>query len=102
MSKKIAVKIRKDGFSRSIGSGFGFGSWTIGATSMEVDIELDLTTDEGKEEYKKISETLSNACMKALERDIELARKLSPELDASIKKRESLVDNTLANEEKHG
>ena len=102
MSKKIAVKIRKDGFSRSIGSGFGFGSWTIGATSMEVDIELDLTTDEGKEEYKKISETLSNACMKALERDIELARKLSPELDASIKKRESLVDNALANEAKHG
>ena len=101
MSQKIVVKIRKDGFSRTIASGFGFGSWTIGATSMEVDVEIDPTTEEGKAEYRKVSDVLANACMKALERDIELARKLCPELDSSIKKREALVNKALDEEEKH-
>ena len=102
MSKKVAVKIRKDGFSKSIGSGFGFGSWTIGATSLEVEVELDLETDEGKADYKKISDTLSKACMNALERDVAMAREASPELDASIKKRETAVKIALENEAKHG
>ena len=68
---------------------------------MEVDVEIDPTTEEGKAEYRKVSDVLANACMKALERDIELARKLCPELDSSIKKREALVNKALDEEEKH-
>jgi len=94
--KKILVsKISKRGFSRAIGSAFGFGSWVIGETSIEIEIDppIDLTTEEGKVVYKKLKENLAKMALKALNEDIELARTQDKELDASIIKREQLVNN---------
>ena len=56
--RKILIsKIEKRGLSKTVGSGFGFGSWTIGETSIELQLDppIDITTPEGQAEYKKIT-----------------------------------------------
>ena len=99
--KLLITKITKRGFSRAIGSAFGFGSWTIGETSIEINIDppIDITTTKGQEVYKKLKESLSKMTLKALNEDIELARSQDKELDASITKREQLVNNAIEGEE---
>jgi hypothetical protein len=99
--RKILVgKIEKRGVSRTFGSGFGFGSWTIGETSIEIQLDppIDLTTAEGQEQYKKIKVQLYKMCQRALDEDIQEARKTDKELNASIVKREMLVNNSIENE----
>lgn len=98
--KIFVSKIEKRGVSRTIGSGFGFGSWTIGETSitLEIDPPIDLTTEEGQERYKKVKKQLFRMCQTALNEDIQEARSTDVELDASIVKREDLVKNSLSEE----
>lgn len=98
--RKILVgKIEKRGVSRTIGSEFGFGSWTIGETSIELQLDppIDLTTAEGQEQYKKIKAQLYKMCQRALDEDIQMAREIDKQLDASITKREMLVNNAIEN-----
>ena len=99
--KKILItKISKRGFSRTVGSAFGFGSWTVGETSIEVEVDppIDITTVEGQETYKKLKESLAKMTLKALNEDIEMARARDKELDVSITKREQLVNNSIEEE----
>jgi len=98
--KILVTKIEKRGISRTIASAFGFGSWTIGETSIEIQLDppLDLTKPEDQENYKKIKEQLFKMCRRALNDDIKIAREMDKELDASIAKRETLVENSLETE----
>lgn len=98
--KVLITKILKGGFSRAIGSAFGFGSWTIDRTSIEIEVDppIDLTTEEGKVAYKKLKESLAKLTLNALNEDIKLARSQDKELDASITKREQSVNNSLEEE----
>jgi len=98
--KILITKISKRGFSRAVGSAFGFGSWTIGETSIEVEVDppIDITTVEGQKAYKKLKESLTKMALKALNEDIEMARARDKELDASITKREQLVNNSIEEE----
>ena len=98
--KILITKISKRGFSRAVGSAFGFGSWTIGETSIEIEVDppIDITTVEGQETYKKLKESLAKMALKALNEDIEMARARDKELDASITKREQLVNNSIEEE----
>lgn len=102
--KILVTKIFKHGPSKAVGSAFGFGSWTIGATDIEivVDPPIDLTTDEGKESYRKLKDTLIKMCNKALQEDITYAREHDKEFNASLTKRETLVNNALKSEEDNG
>ncbi len=95
--KILVTKIEKRGISRTIASAFGFGSWTIGETSIEIQLDppLDLTKSEDQEKYKKVKEQLFKMCRRALNDDITMARETDKELDASIVKRELLVENSL-------
>lgn len=101
-SQKILIsKLEKRGVSRTIGSGFGFGSWTIGETSIELQLDppIDLTTEEGQDRYKKIKTQLFKMCKRALDDDVQMARESDRELDASIVKREMLVRNAMESSE---
>ena len=91
----LVTKIRKDGVSRTIGSEFGFGSFTIGATSIEIDIDppIDMDTDEGKIKFKEMHNRLARICTKALENDVDYLSERNKELRMSKKKREDLVDS---------
>jgi len=98
--KKILItKISKKGFSKAIGSAFGFGSWTIGGTiggtsiEVEVDPPIDISTEEGQETYKKLKDTLGKMTLKALNEDIALACRQDKELNASLTRRELHVNN---------
>jgi len=99
--KVLITKISKQGMNRTVGSAFGFGSYTIGGTMIEIEVDppIDLTTEEGQEAYKKLKQTLSKMCLTALKEDVELARKEYKELDASITHREKHVNNALTTEE---
>ncbi len=95
-TKKILItKISKKGFGLSIGSSFGFGGWTIGGTTIEIEVDppIDISTEEGQKEYKKLKESLGKMTLKALKEDIALACKQDKELNASITQRELLVNN---------
>jgi len=99
---KLAVlitKITKSGVGKTVGSAFGFGSWTIGGTSIEIAVDppIDISIEEGQEAYKKLKSTLSKMILKALNEDIILACRHDKELNASIAQREILV--TRATEE---
>ncbi len=98
--KILIAKISKRGFSRAVGSAFGFGSWAIGETSIEVEIDppIDITTIEGQEAYKKLKESLTKMTLKAFNEDVAMARARDKELDASITKREQLVNNSMEEE----
>lgn len=99
--RKILIsQISKRGFSKTVASGFGFGSWTIGETSIEIilDPPIDMTTEEGQEEYKKIKIEMAKMCQRALVEDIQMARNADKELDVSIAKREILVNNAIESE----
>ena len=101
-NKQIFItKVTKRGFSRAVGSAFGFGSWTVGETSFEIEVNppIDLTTKEGQERYKKLKDTLSKMSLRALEEDVTLLSEHSPEFKASVEKRASLVQNALEGEE---
>jgi hypothetical protein len=100
VSKKVIVKIHKGGFSRTVGSAYGFGSWTVAPTTFEMEVECDLETEEGREECLKMEKGLATVAYKAMERDIELACSKSIELKKSIEARETLVQNVLAKEQK--
>lgn len=102
--KVLITKVLKVGPSRAVGSAFGFGSWTIGNTTIEVVVDppIDLTTEEGKDFYKKLKDSLTKMCYKALQEDIEYARKSDKELDKSLIKREMLVNNSIKGEEDNG
>ena len=94
--KKILItKITKNGFGKSVGSAFGFGSWTIGGTSIEIEVDpaIDISTEKGQEDYKKLKDTLGKMVLKALNEDVALACKHDKELNASITQRELLVNN---------
>jgi len=65
---------------------------------MQLDPPIDITTKEGQEKYKKLKIQLFKMCQRALNEDIQMAREADKELDASIIKREMLVDNTLESE----
>jgi len=98
MAKKILItKIEKKGFGKSVASAFGFGSWTFGSTTIEIEVDppIDISTKDGQEEYKKLKDTLSRMTLTALNEDIARERKADPELDASIMQRELLVKNAL-------
>ncbi|MEA3340608.1 MAG: hypothetical protein U9R15_11630 [Chloroflexota bacterium] len=102
-NKKILItKISKNGFGKTIGSAFGFGSWTIGGTSIEftIDPPIDISTKEGQEEYKKLKDTLGKMTLKALMDDVALACKHDKELNMSISQRELHVNRTIEAEEK--
>jgi len=101
MSQKVLItKIIKNGFSKSIGSAFGFGSWTIGATSIEVELSqpIDIGTKKGQVEYKKIKDALGKMSLRALNEDMALACKQDKELNASITQRELMVHNAMETE----
>lgn len=103
--RKIKItKMFKKGPSKSVGSSFGFGSWTIGATDIEIEVDppIDLTTDEGKESYKKLKDTLTKMGYKALQEDVQYMKDHDKEFSASISKREMLVNNAIASEENNG
>jgi len=89
------TKILKKGPSKSVGSAFGFGSWTIGATDIEIEIDppIDLKTEEGKERYRKLKDTLTKMTFKALQEDIQYMKDHDKEFNASVTKRETLVNN---------
>lgn len=95
MAKKI-VKIVKQGFSQSIGTALGnFGSWNIGNTSVEMEVELDMETKEGKEEFKKISNGLFKLCLNMNKADLDAAALRYPELALTLQKKEQFVLNQL-------
>ena len=99
--KKILItKISKNGFGKTIGSAFGFGSWTIGGTIIEVEVDppIDISTEEGQEAYKKLKDTLGKMTLKALNEDVALACRQDKELNASITQRELLVNNATEEE----
>ena len=99
--KKILItKISKNGFGKTIGSAFGFGSWTIGGTIIEVEVDppIDISTEEGQEAYKKLKDTLGKMTLKALNEDVALACSQNKELNASITQRELLVNNAMEEE----
>lgn len=99
--KKILItKISKNGFGKTIGSAFGFGSWTIGGTIIEVEVDppIDISTEEGQEAYKKLKDTLGKMTLKALNEDVALACSQNKELNASITQRELLVNNATEEE----
>ena len=102
MAKKqiLITKISKNGFSKTVGSAFGFGSWSIGGTSIELEVDppIDINTEEGQETYKKLKDTLGKMALKALNDDIALACKQDKELNASITQRELLVYNAIEKE----
>jgi hypothetical protein len=100
--KKISItKISKTGMSKTVGSAFGFGSWTVGGTSIEIEIDppIDISTDGGQESYKKLKDTLSKMVLKALNEDIVLACSQDKELNASMAKRTLLVNNAIEHEQ---
>jgi len=101
IKKKILItKILKSGFGKAIGSAFGFGSWTIGSTAIEVEIDppIDINTKEGQEAYKKLKDSLSKMMLNALNDDVALACKNDKELNASIIQRKLHVDNATEGE----
>jgi len=99
--KKILItKITKNGFGKAVGSAFGFGSWTIGGTSIEIEVDpaIDISTEEGQAEYKKLKDSLSKMALKALKEDVALACKHDKELNASMVQRELHVNNATEEE----
>ena len=99
--KKILItKISKNGFSKTIGSAFGFGSWTIGGTSIEIEVDppIDINTEEGQDAYKKLKDTLGKMTLKALHEDIALTCRQDKELNTSIMRRELYVNNAVEEE----
>ena len=99
--KKILItKVSKNGFSKTVGSAFGFGSWSIGGTSIEIEVDppIDISTEEGQEAYKKLKDTLGKMTLKALNEDIALACRQDKELNASMTQRELLVNNATEEE----
>lgn len=99
--KKILItKISKNGFGKAVGSAFGFGSWSIGGTSIEIEVDppIDISTEEGQEAYKKLKDTLGTMTLRALNEDIALACRQDKELNASITQRELLVNNATEEE----
>lgn len=100
--KKILItKISKNGFGKTVGSAFGFGSWTVGGTSIEIEVDppIDINTEEGQEAYKKLKDTLSKMTLKALNEDVALACRQDKELNASMVQRELHVNNAVVEEE---
>ena len=99
--KKILItKISKNGFGKTVGSAFGFGSWSIGGTTIEIEVDppIDISTEEGQEAYKKLKDTLGKMTLKALNEDTALACEQDKELNASITQRELLVNNATEEE----
>jgi len=96
MSRKVLItKMTKGGFGKTVGSAFGFGSWTFSPTAIEVEVDppIDITTPEGREVAQKLSAGLSKMTLTALNDDVALACKQSTELIKSLTQRE-LVMNT--------
>lgn len=98
--KILITKISKSGVSKTIASAFGFGSWSIGGTSIEIEIDppIDISTEVGQEAYKKLKDTLGKMTLKALNGDIALACEQDKELNASMTQRELLVNNATEEE----
>ena len=99
MAKQVLVtKVTKGGFGRKINSEFGYASFDIAADSIEVVVDppMDLATEEGREAYKKLQESLSKLTMKQLEDNTALYRSRNEELDMSLTKRESVVSKAKA------
>lgn len=94
MGRQVLVtKIVKGGFGRKINSELGFSSFEIASTSIEVHVDppFDLTTDEGKEGFKKFNENLSKLAMKTMEDDVAFYRSRNEELDLSLSAKEKKV-----------
>lgn len=94
--KYLITKISKNGFGKTIGSAFGFGSWTIGGTSIEIEVDppIDISKKAGQEEYKRLKDTLSKMTQNALNEDVVQACKQDNELNKSIMRRELFVNNS--------
>jgi len=97
LTKILITKISKNGFGKTIGSAFGFGSWTIGGTSIEIEVDppIDINTAEGQKAYKKLKTTLGKMTLNALKEDIILVGNHDIELNASMTQRELFVNNSM-------
>lgn len=96
--QKILINtVSKRGVSRTIASEFGFGSWTFGETSIELQLDppIDITTQEGQQKYQKIMAQLFKMCHHALEKDIDAVAQKNEELNASIARRKTTVRSNL-------
>ena len=95
MKRTVKVsKIVKQGFGRKINSEFGYSSFDIQPTTLEVFIDppCDLTTEEGKEDYKVLNEKLTVLTAKLLEYDVEYYASRIPELRKTLEKKQRIMD----------
>jgi hypothetical protein len=97
MSTKV-TKIIKTGYGMTIGSGFGFGSWTIPATHIELTGEWDLSTEDGRAQYQKAMDACRKLAFEQVRKDLEYAESEIKELKASVEQRKRLVEKALENE----
>ena len=97
--KVLITKMVKHGTGKTVGSAFGFGSWSIGGTSIEIELDppLDITTAEGQAAYQKMKASLGKMTLRALAEDVALACQNDIELSKSIMHRELTVNRGLEN-----
>lgn len=90
MSRKVQVtKITKQGFGRKIGSEFGYSSFEIAPTAIEISLDppIDLNTSEGKEAYEKMKKILTRMTVHILEEDVKYYSERNDELRMSLEKK---------------
>ncbi len=95
MSRSVTVtKVIKQGFGRTINSEFGYSSFDIQPTTLEVNVDppIDLTTEEGKEAYRKLQENLTRMSMRILEEDVNYYCDANEELRRTLVKKKMLMD----------
>jgi len=89
MSDKTKVKITKivKGFGEKIGSTESYSSFEFSPIIIEAEVDIDITTQEGKDGFKKISDGLFKFVRAAHDRDIEHAKEKYPELSITLEKK---------------
>lgn len=95
MAHSVTVtKVIKQGFGRKINSEFGYSSFEIQPTTIEVTIDpaIDLTTDEGRETYRKLQENLTKISARLLEEDVKYYAERNEELRKTLEKKALLLE----------
>ena len=90
IEKKVnIIKITK-GYGEKIGSTESYSSFDFQPSTIEVEVNIDITTAEGLESLKKINSNLFKLVCKMHDDDVMYAQNKYPELAATLKKKESM------------
>jgi len=100
-AKSIKItKITSTGFGRKINSEYGYSSFEITPTVVEaiIDPALDIATEEGLEEFKKIKTDLKNMAAAMLEADVHYYASRNNELKMTLEKKARLLKKSKESE----